>query len=186
MTRKAEESIAEDLLAYRERIATETLAQAHSAYDLACERIYKLLPIMMAAASAIGVFGIQVAEKRPTIGAPLLALAVWVCLVAAYLVLKGARSNKVFAGTDSRALEARSLQLSNTMGERGLSSEVFGQLRKDQLSSTDDQIAQFASLTSNRSTALDRAYQAIVIGTPIAVATGYLVALRWPTLFMVS
>jgi hypothetical protein len=168
------------LLEFKEGIGNAALEQAHETYDLAYERILKLLPVLVGAASAVGVYGLRTAHGQPTLGVTLLAAAIWWCLVAAYAVLHGTKSNEVSTGSDLDMLESRYQQHFTHFADEA---KALRQVREDQLSSVRDQVEKVSKLASMRSFVLDVTYRALVIGTPFALFGGYLVARRWPEIF---
>jgi hypothetical protein len=161
-------------LEFKEQTAMATLEQAQAAYDLACDRVFKLLPVLVAGASAIGIFGLGALQTRPTLAVSLILAALWISSVAALAVLRGAKSNQVTAGSNAAAIEARFQQHLATFN--GDVAQALTQTRVDQLAAVDLQIDAYSKLASARSTVLDGTYKALVFGTPSAFIVGYVSA----------
>jgi hypothetical protein len=168
-----------DAIDYAEKIASDTLSEARSTYDALHERVHKFVTLALGGAGGLGAYAINIAApNRLPPALALGAVACWLLLVSGLLLLRGAASSELRAGSTSQALRTRLEQHSSAMDGQDATNEQRAAIallntRWDQLSAVDAQISEYAKAGIRRAEALDRAYLAAVIGSPIALLAGY-------------
>jgi hypothetical protein len=162
-------------LEFAEKASSEALDDARKAYDALHERIYKFATFLAGGAGGVGVYALGKigAANAASQFFPLAALSLyWFILVGAVLV-KGASSRQLTAGTTSKAIRERL----NRYSSSGSNDEnALWLTRWDQLASVDKQIEDYADGTSRRARSLDIAYTCLAC-SPAIPAIAYLFTL---------
>lgn len=156
---------------YVEQVTAGTLNEAKSTYDALHERVHKLVTLIVGGAGGVGVYALG---KVGAIGAiiqvlPLSALACWWLLIAGVLLLRGATSLELKAGSTSSSLTQTFNRRWSTVEGENLESQALDLVRWDQLASVDLQIIDFCRGATLRSKSLDNAYKALVFSPLVAV-----------------
>lgn len=174
-SKKAETSTPDTLneLQFAEKVSAQALADARKSYDALYERVLKLVTLVSGAAGAAGVFvlGKLTANGVPTELWPLAALSSWWFVIAAGVLLRGARSRHMTTGTSGMAVGRRFTELRTLQGKHAL-----WHTRWEHLAAEDLQIKNFAAGTSARSKILDIAYDCLVASPGVA---GLAYVLTW-------
>lgn len=167
-------------LEYVEQVTAGTLSEAKATYDALHERVHKLVTLIVGGAGGVGVYALG---KIGVTGAmvqvlPLSALACWWLLIAGMLLLRGATSLELKAGSTSASLTHAFNRHWPTVEGEGLESQALNLARWDQLAAVDLQIADFCKGARLRAKALDDAYLALVF-SPVIVVVFLFLAYRW-------
>lgn len=168
-----------DTVEYVEQVVIATLAEARSTYDALHERVHKLVTLIAGGAGGTGVYVLgKVGAGDAWLQVwPLAALCCWWLGIAGVLLMRGATSLPLTAGSSAATLtESFNRHFS---GQEGADAEAKAlQLtRWSQLAAVDGQIKSFCAGADLRSSALDGAYKALVC-SPVIAAFAVLLAIR--------
>lgn len=163
-----------DALEFAEKTSAETLDQVRGAYDKLHESVLKLATLVAGGAGGAGVYALG---KIGTVGAhlqvwPLMSLSCWWFFIAGALLVRGAASNTLLAGTSSGAFRQRFEKHLKNAGAAGAHDTALWLTRWDELAGVDEQIELYAAAASRRARVLDRAYLCVVV-SPIIAGIAY-------------
>lgn len=162
---------------FAEKAVEASLKEARASYDAMHERSYKFATLTMGASGAVSIYALG------RIGAdgylwhviPMAFLATWWFVAASGLLLKGAGTKEMSAGTTSAYIRDRVAKHSKKMdGEPDLE-QGLNLTRWDQVAASDKQIQAFSVANIERAKALDAAYRWMV-ASPLAGVTGLILA----------
>ena len=162
---------------FAEKTVEASLNEARASYDAMYERAYKFATLTMGASGAVSVYALG------KIGAdgylwqtiPMALMAAWWFLAASVLLLKGAATNEMLAGTTSAKIRERVTKHSNKEGGEADLGQGLSLTRWDQLAAVDIKIQAFSNANIERAKALDAAYRWMV-ASPIAGLAGLILA----------
>lgn len=158
---------------FAEKTVDASLKEARASYDAMHERAYKFATLTMGASGAVSIYALG------KIGAdgylwqiiPMALMAAWWFVAASVLLLKGAATNEMSAGTTSAKIRERVTKHSEKeVGEADLE-QGLNLTRWDQLAAADIQIQVFSNANIVRAKALDAAYRWMV-ASPLAGLVG--------------
>lgn len=162
---------------FAETAVDASLKEARASYDAMHERAYKFATLTMGASGAVSIYALG------KIGAdgylwhviPMALLAAWWFVAASALLLKGAATKEMSAGTTSGKIRERVTKHSRKEhGDPDLE-QGLNLTRWDQLAAADIQIQAFSDANIERAKALDAAYRWMV-ASPLAGVTGLVLA----------
>ena len=162
---------------FAEKAVDASLRDARASYDAMHERAYKFATLTMGASGAVSIYALG------KIGAdgylwhviPMALLATWWFVAASALLLKGAATNEMSAGTTSAKIRERVTKHSKKEeGEPDLE-QGLNLTRWDQVAAADNQIQAFSDANIERAKSLDAAYRWMV-ASPLAGMTGLVLA----------
>lgn len=162
---------------FAEKAVDNSLKEARASYDAMHERAYKFATLTMGASGAVSIYALG------KIGAagylwqviPMALLAAWWFVAASALLLKGAATKEMSAGTTSARIRERVAKHSKKEdGEPDLK-QGLNFTRWDQLAAADIQIQAFSDANIERAKALDAAYRWMV-ASPLAGVAGLIIA----------
>lgn len=162
---------------FAEKIVDASLKEARASYDAMHERAYKFATLTMSASGAVSIYALG------KIGAdgylwqtiPMALMAFWWFVAASVLLLKGATTNEMSAGTTSAKIRERVMKHSEKVGGEVDLEQGLNLTRWDQLAAADIQIQAFSNANIERAKALDAAYRWMV-ASPLAGITGLILA----------
>jgi len=155
-----------------EKIAEETLDEARKAYDAQYERALKFVTLLASGAGAGTIFLMGKLETNglPRQFWPLAVFLFWWFAIASYVLLFGAASRQLSAGTSGAAIRDTFLANVETHGKE---SDALWHTRWSQNASVTKQIDEYALATSARARAISRGYKAFV-ASPLVGLTAFL------------
>lgn len=162
---------------YTEKIVEAALKEVRASYDALHERSYKFATLSLGAAGAVSIYALGKIGTPDSLWQvlPMAFLAVWWFGVASILLLKGAATNEMSAGTTSKSIRERIEKHAKvSTGESDLAHGLH-LTRWDQAAGIDAQIKAFSDANIVRAEALDDAYKWIV-SSPLAGLAGLLLA----------
>ncbi len=162
---------------FAEKTVDDSLREARASYDAMHERAYKFATLTMGASGAVSIYALG------KIGAdgylwqvvPMTLMAAWWFVAASLLLLRGAATNEMSAGTTSAKIRERVTKHSVTEGGKADLDRGLNLTRWDQLAAVDIQIQAFSSANIERAKALDVAYRWMV-ASPLAGLAGLILA----------
>jgi hypothetical protein len=163
-----------DALEFAEKVSGEALESAQSAYDDMQERVYKFASVLAGGAGGVGAYAIGKLGPQTPVSqvVPLIVLSVYWFSIVAVLLIRGARSTHLMAGTSSAAVRER---VAKHKKEGASDEDALWFTRWGHLSAVDAQIKQYADGATRRARALDNAYWCLAV-SPAVAALGYLAA----------
>jgi len=153
-------------LDYVEQRSTKTLEVARQAYDDLHERAYKLATVLVTGGGAVTAYVLSKAgAATSSIGwAPLAGLALSWFVIAAYLIWCSLTSNELSPGNSARNLlgyyDAR-------LGEGHSKVSALDVTRRAELDAEQKRLDEYKCGCIQRAKAIDRAYKAIAIASPL-------------------
>lgn len=164
-------------LEFAEQVANETLKDTRQAYDALHERIHKFMTLLAGGAGGVGIFALGKLGPASAASqiAPLGALCIWWFAIVGVVMLQGAKSRPLKAGTDSAAIRTRFLKHTVNIPSAP-TDDALWYTRWEHLAAVDSQIESYASGTSARAHTLDKAYVCVAC-SPAVAALAYLFTL---------
>lgn len=162
---------------FAEKAVEDSLKEARASYDAMHERAYKFATLTMGAAGAVSIYALGKIGSPGYLWQviPMAFLAAWWFVAASVLLLKGAATKEMSAGTTSAKIRERVAKHSKTAdGEPDLE-QGLNLTRWDQVTAADNQIKAFSEANIERAKALDAAYRWMV-ASPLAGLAGLILA----------
>ncbi len=163
---------------FAEKAVEDSLKEARASYDAMHERAYKFATLTMGAAGAVSIYALGKIGSPDYLWqvVPMAFLAAWWFAVASVLLLKGAATNEMSAGTTSAKIRERAAKHAERPdGEEPDLEAGLNMTRWDQVTAADKQIKAFSDANIARAKALDGAYKWMV-SSPLAGLAGLLLA----------
>lgn len=160
-----------------EKTVDASLKEARASYDAMHERAYKFATLTMGASGAVSIYALGKigAEGYLWQVIPMALLAAWWFAAASVLLLKGAATKEMWAGTTSAKIRERVEKHSKKEGGEIDLVHGLNFTRWDQVATADIQIQAFSVANIKRAKALDAAYRWMV-ASPIAGVAGLILA----------
>lgn len=155
-----------DILAYTEAVAAKSLEVARNAYDDLHERAYKLATVLVAGGGAVGALALGKlgTSASPIAWAPLAALSLSWFSIAGLLVLSGATSRLLSPGNGPDNLRN---YFKERLGEGSAEETALAATRHAELDLVQRRLREYNAGCIARALAIDRAYWAIALCSPL-------------------